>query len=559
MKLLDLFKIIVWAKNGDTTDFSQTNYEAGWAHLGDDTPTVQDFNYVQQMNDKKDQWLFKQLKAVMENAGIEPTEDNINALLNAILKIAKGHSTPKAINAETVDFVDETGHTHSISKASLTQLGIVQLTNALDSDSETLGLTAKAGKTLKGLIDALTRNLSNYIPNSKKSNAINSASSDTVATSKAVNQLNELKADKATTLAGYGITDFAQRALTASDNLNDITVKGLYRNTSYLNTTNNNYPENASGVLFVLSSAEQVYFSITGKIWKRFKDTNNWANGWARVDGNAIFEEGGMIKKTLVLNETLVMKRSFAGNQAREWANYHSQQGHTFYLSEDRSKKGMSLTQEGLEVVGTLKGEDFNLGNGHSLKTLFTQIGSFSLIADLGEMNINELKFPCIAGQPRNNNARCDRGYPVEATAGSLSVMPSAYGYKQVYNTYDYGLIFTRNQTANGEWGEWRRCDSRIKDVQILTGVVQHGSTLPIPSGFSENECKFFISLNFDDPSLSGWDIQEVGAGKHYYQKCYLTGREVTAQVWHGSGRGMDVGKWIDGKANYLVIGIKEG
>ncbi|MEE3621476.1 pyocin knob domain-containing protein [Avibacterium paragallinarum] len=467
--------------------------------------------------------------------------------------------TPKTLTATSQNAVEETGHSHEIDKASTSQAGIVQLTNATDSEAETLGLTAKAGKTLKGLIDALTRNLGNYIPNSKKSNAINSPSGDTVATSKAVNQLNELKADKATTLAGYGITDFAQRALTASDNLNDITVKGLYRNTSYLNTTNNNYPENASGVLFVLSSAEQVYFSITGKIWKRFKDTNNWANGWARVDGNAIFEEGGMIKKTLVLNETLVMKRLFAGNQAREWANYHSQQGHTFYLSEDRSKKGMSLTQEGLEVVGTLKGEDFNLGNGHSLKTLFTQIGSFSLIADLGEMNINELKFPCIAGQPRNDNARCDRGYPVEARAGSLSVMPSAYGYKQVYNTYDYGLIFTRNQTANGEWGEWRRCDSRIKDVQILTGVVQHGSTLPIPSGFSENECKFFISLNFDDPSLSGWDIQEVGAGKHYYQKCYLTGREVTAQVWHGSGRGMDVGKWIDGKANYLVIGIKEG
>lgn len=183
MKLLDLFKTIIWAKNGYTTDFSQTNYEAGWAHLGDDTPTVQDFNYVQQMNDKKDQWLFKQLKAVMENAGIEPTEDNINALLNAILKIAKGHSTPKAINAETVDFVDETGHTHSISIASLTQAGIVQLTNATDSEAETLGLTAKAGKTLKGLIDALTRNLSNYIPNSKKSNSVTSTSSDTVATS----------------------------------------------------------------------------------------------------------------------------------------------------------------------------------------------------------------------------------------------------------------------------------------------------------------------------------------------------------------------------------------
>ncbi|MEE6039183.1 pyocin knob domain-containing protein, partial [Avibacterium paragallinarum] len=469
MKLLDLFKTIIWAKNGDTTDFSQTNYEAGWAHLGDDTPTVQDFNYVQQMNDKKDQWLFKQLKAVMENAGIEPTEDNINALLNAILKIAKGHSTPKAINAETVDFVDETGHTHSITKASLAQAGIVQLTNDINSDSETLGLTAKAGKTLKGLIDALTRSLSNYIPNSKKSDAVNSPSSDNVATSFAVKtaydkaveadnhaeracHLAESKQSPATTLAGYKIADFAQRALTASDNLNNITVKGIYHNSTYRNTPNNNYPEEQSGVLLVLSAEEQIYFASNGKMFKRLKSNNNWANGWARVDGNAIFEEGGMIKKTLVLNETLVMKRLFAGNQAREWANYHSQQGHTFYLSEDRSKKGMSLTQEGLEVVGTLKGEDFNLGNGHSLKTLFTQIGSFSLIADLGEMNINELKFPCIAGQPRNDNARCDRGYPVEARAGSLSVMPSAYGYKQVYNTYDYGLIFTRNQTANGEW-----------------------------------------------------------------------------------------------------------
>ncbi|WIM82263.1 tail fiber protein [Gallibacterium anatis] len=212
MKLLDLFKTIIWAKNGDTTDFSQTNYEAGWAHLGDDTPTVQDFNYVQQMNDKKDQWLFKQLKAVMENAGIEPTEDNINALLNAILKIAKGHSTPKAINAETVDFVDKTGHTHSISKASLTQAGIVQLTNSLDSDSETLGLTAKAGKALKALINALTSNLQNYIPNSKKSNSVTSTSSDTVATSYAVKTAYDKAVD--------GVNK-ANAAQTAANNANN--------------------------------------------------------------------------------------------------------------------------------------------------------------------------------------------------------------------------------------------------------------------------------------------------------------------------------------------------
>ncbi|KGQ33215.1 tail fiber protein [Gallibacterium anatis] len=90
---------------------------------------------------------------------------------------------PKTITSSTNNTVDNTGHTHNIDKASTSKSGIVQLTSALDSDNETLGLTAKAGKTLKTLINALTSNLTNYIPNSKKSNSVTSTSSDTVATS----------------------------------------------------------------------------------------------------------------------------------------------------------------------------------------------------------------------------------------------------------------------------------------------------------------------------------------------------------------------------------------
>lgn len=186
LKLIDLFKKITWAKNGDLTDFSQTNYEAGWAHLGDDTPTVQDFNYVQQMNDKKDQWLFNQLKAVLEKANIEPTEENVNSLRDAILALSKGFSTPKEITAETVNFVDKDGHTHSIALASLTQKGIVQLTNDTELESESLALTAKAGKKLAQQTAQLQLNVSqDYIPNSKKSSAVDSESEDNVATSKA--------------------------------------------------------------------------------------------------------------------------------------------------------------------------------------------------------------------------------------------------------------------------------------------------------------------------------------------------------------------------------------
>ncbi|HHF6001219.1 TPA: pyocin knob domain-containing protein [Haemophilus influenzae] len=203
LKLIDLFKRITWAKNGDLTDFSQTNYEAGWAHLGDDTPTVQDFNYVQQMNDKKDQWLFNQLKAVLEKANIEPTEENVNSLRDAILALSKGYSHPKSLTADTVNFVDEQGHTHEIAKSSITQQGIVQLTNDTGLESESLALTAKAGKKLAQQTAQLQLNVSqNYIHNSKKSSAVNSNSADTVATSVAVKTAYDKAVEAKTTADG---------------------------------------------------------------------------------------------------------------------------------------------------------------------------------------------------------------------------------------------------------------------------------------------------------------------------------------------------------------------
>ncbi|MFZ7109579.1 phage tail protein [Avibacterium avium] len=120
---------------------------------------------------------------------------------DSVIFVTRGQLTPKKITATTKNAVDETGHSHEIDKASTTQAGIVQLTSDTNSDSETLGLTAKAGKTLKALIDALTRNLANYIPNSKKSDATDSNSSDNVATSKAVKKAY----DRAVEAEGKGL------------------------------------------------------------------------------------------------------------------------------------------------------------------------------------------------------------------------------------------------------------------------------------------------------------------------------------------------------------------
>lgn len=66
--------------------------------------------------------------------------------------------------------------------------GIVQLTSSTESDSEELGLTAKAGKYLASLIAKIPESLTGYIKTTSKSSRIDSESSETVATSNAVKQ-----------------------------------------------------------------------------------------------------------------------------------------------------------------------------------------------------------------------------------------------------------------------------------------------------------------------------------------------------------------------------------
>lgn len=93
---------------------------------------------------------------------------------------------PLTLDDTTENTKDKLGHTHKLPIASLVKKGIVKLFSGYDSDAEDMAATPKAIKGLKALIDAITRNLGNYIPNSKKSSAVNSNSAENVATSAAV-------------------------------------------------------------------------------------------------------------------------------------------------------------------------------------------------------------------------------------------------------------------------------------------------------------------------------------------------------------------------------------
>lgn len=131
---------------------------------------------------------------------------------NSVIFVTRQQMTPKTITATTQNGFDESGHSHEIAKASTTQQGIVQLTNDTGLESESLALTAKAGKKLAQLIATVQLALNNYIPLNKRSSAVNSNDENNVATSKAVKTAYD-KGVEAKTAA-----DNAQRS--ANDGIN---------------------------------------------------------------------------------------------------------------------------------------------------------------------------------------------------------------------------------------------------------------------------------------------------------------------------------------------------
>ena len=132
----------------------------------------------------------------------------------------------------------------NVPRSNINTEGVVRLTNDTGLESESLALTAKAGKKLAQQTAQLQLNVSqNYIPNSKKSSAVNSESEDDVATSKAAKtaydkgveaktaadnaqHTADSKQSPATTLAGYGINNF--KVENGSGNMNDYRTDGIY-------------------------------------------------------------------------------------------------------------------------------------------------------------------------------------------------------------------------------------------------------------------------------------------------------------------------------------------
>ena len=181
------------------------------------------------LNDVQDRVRDMQAEAhyVLEKAGFTPKQEQQTQLYQAIVKI-----------------IDD-----NRKKASTTQKGEVQLYSGYDSESEEMAATPKVIKILKGFIDSILRSLTNYIPNSKKSSAVNSNSSDTVATSAAVKIANDNANDR---VAKSGDTMTGNLLLKQGD----YSGLNVYNNDGYYTRLEGN-PHNANSLLTLVYRTPQ--------------------------------------------------------------------------------------------------------------------------------------------------------------------------------------------------------------------------------------------------------------------------------------------------------------
>ena len=175
---------------------------------------------------------------------------NRTAWLKKALSLLGLKAQPKTITATSDNGFDETGHTHQIDKASLTQQGIVQLNSATNSDNETMAATPKAVKKAYDLADG--------------------------------------KQSPATTLAGYGIGNFKVEPFVG--NLNTLKTDGVYAITQA--SRSQNLPVSTSCHIQVIAGGDGAwcrqlaYVAYSTDVYERHQtsyQTDSWSP-WVKID-----------------------------------------------------------------------------------------------------------------------------------------------------------------------------------------------------------------------------------------------------------------------------------
>ena len=367
-----------------------------------------------------------------------------------------------------------------IAKATLTQQGIVQLDSSTNSNSEERAATPKAIKTLKDLIDALTRNQENYIPNSKKSTAVNSNSADTVATSLAV----KTAYDKAVSVENNNLYQkiYVGKADLTLDLTNKQQIIDLfgdkYRENGYLSfAAHNNATSNITGLpletrspivmTFYMMRGYSIFYCHYVSLNRKFFSVANLNNATYELNWVEELSNTGeqTINNQLVLNTAGWSKLKFPIADGGVWRvefNPNSEVDprlNFVYQMKDGSHRYCSFpVLKQTEVVAYRSWVDGQIANNFIRSKLTTQ-------------NLNDVKAYGVYAQEANRDATIERNYPTNF-AGTLLVYPSAYNVMQQYIDFRSGATYQRNMNIDVlTWSDWRRIDG-------LNAVSKSGDTM---------------------------------------------------------------------------------
>jgi len=94
----------------------------------------------------------------------------------------------------------------------------------------------------------------------------------------------------------------------------------------------------------------------------------------------------------------------------------------------------------------------------------------------------------------------------------------------------------------------WNDMVDKLKEldnrtIAIKTGVLNHGQKIPLPAGYAQNKCKWFVSLN---------ETREFEHVSHSDDETFYVRVNANRVVYvrhHDGASG-----WGDGKVNYIII-----
>ncbi|HGO5823424.1 TPA: phage tail protein [Mannheimia haemolytica] len=540
------------------------------------------------------------------------SSDSVNLTVdNSLIWAKRSELTPKDLDENSQSIIEENGHSHRLPIATPLKKGITQLFSGLDSDDENMAATPKAIKILKGLIDAITRNLGNYIPNSKKSNAVNSNSADTVATSYAVK-------------TAYDLADSAYKVDTnnQNQNLNNLlgqnTVFGTSGRAAGTTGLSDIYNYGVGLAMSAAGARAMLYIphSHAGSnngVWVQSNfSTNNAAPHWMRIDGadwadirnNPITIQHSLATTDLdrvldvglygqSLNANATPERHYpertAGTLLVTPSAYGVQQEYTTFHNNRKYVRGRRDNNawsnwtriDGVDKVD--KSGDTMTGpleiNAPDTFVRFKRNGENIGFVGTPNATSENIKlhsykhgtfFELQAGQAYINKAL--------ELAGNMAVKSGDWSKVELFNNANKRLIFEVSPDSISSIGNiaYRNASNSneatisiprkngvmalaedIQEVAVIKGEISNGGTLPLPRGFNELQCSWLVSMKFDVAhnrvNDSNWNNTR--------SECYVgEGRVVTARVVmrNGSNTESETGiKYDNSVANYIVIGIK--